>query len=215
MDGMTPAPTTTKSTATVDATLLMKARYLERAERLRAVVSATLSPREVAAFVLCTPQQPYERAVEQWRYWMATGDLKGSFWKLRKGYIDKLPPDATLTSRSGERGEEWAQRIAEGVEGLGAAKAAFLTCLLEPLRPDVLTCLDVHMWRHLTGLDDFGTGLTAGTDERSFRRALNFPPERLLQRKAQAEGWLPFPWQWAKWDEIRGRETDIAEDLTT
>ena len=185
--------------------------YQRRAERL-ASARRRISARDIAAFVLFTPRQSYERAILEWRRWRLTGIVRGSFANTRRRYIEALPrSNRWYGRRPGESGAQWAERFAS-LQGFGPAKAPFLCSLLAPLAPDIPVCLDVWMLRAL------GAKNPDKPNVGSFRWA-----ERKLKRLTRASGWAPFPFQWAMWDYVRTagangmtlfvQQTDIAADL--
>jgi len=182
-----------------------RARNLQRAKR-------RIGARNIAAFVLFTPRQTYERALIEWRAWRFSGEVRGSFANTRRRYIDALPKsNRWYARRRGETGAQWQERF-EGLAGLGPAKAPFLCSLLAPLNKDTPVCLDVWMLRAL------GARNPDKPSVRSFRWA-----KRKLHRLTRDAGWLPFPFQWAVWDYVRTaggngqtlfvNQTDIATDL--
>jgi len=185
--------------------------YRRRAEALQRA-RRKVGARDVAAFVLFTPRQSYERAVVEWRRWRRTGEVRGSFAATRARYIAALPgSNRWYGRRPGESGAEWCARF-ESLAGLGPAKAPFLCSLLAPLAIDIPVCLDVWMLRVL------GAANPDRPSRGSFRWA-----EHKLQRWTRAIGWRPFPLQWAIWDYVRTagangqtlfvQQTDIARDL--
>ena len=193
--------------------LSSRSRYIRRVQKLRRVTQR-LSARQVAVFVLCTPQQPYERALLQWRHWMETGKMKGSLANKRRGYVDALPSTG-LRRRRGEGVGAWVKRL-ERLAGFGPAKAPFLASLLEPTTRDVPVCLDVWMLRGLHGQDD-GDGRWGGA-------MLVRATQELCVWQARFYNMPRFAWQWAAWDYYRTRqsvaqgvltvnETDIGRDL--
>ncbi len=194
-----------------------RALYLERAGRLQGAV-AKIGARNVAAFVLFTPRQTYERAVIEFRYWHRTGIVKGSFHNTRRRYIDALPDDSFFERRPNESALQWERRLGT-IKGLGLAKAPFLCSLLAPLAPDTPVCLDVWILRLLKLAQPNGR-----------------PPEsikvfqlgqRRIRNRARRYGLPPFLYQWIVWDYIRSAGapgqyllnrdavivTDIAADL--
>lgn len=190
-----------------------RARYLERASRL---ADLRLSPWERVAFVLCTPQTPYEQSVIQWTRWMKTGVLTGPMAATRATYFveaDSYDKKFGLHRAPREDGKLWNLRLARSVRGLGPVKAPFACCLMEPLADDVPACMDIWMAR-LFGLPDVA-GKWKGTLMRDAQARL-----KALARKVEVP---PFPAQWAAWDWARSRgemseplfvkETDIAADL--
>ncbi len=193
------------------------AAYIARAGRLQAAAEK-LGPRAVAAFVLFTPRQAYERAVIEFRHYMLTGKVRGSLADARKAYIDDLPDDNYIRRRTGESGVEWAARLEGSIRGLGPAKAPFLISLLEPTAPDIPVCIDIWMIR-LLGLQRPGELQPTVGD---YRQA-----QRMIRNRAHRHGLPPFVYQWAVWDYVRaagGRSqyllpdavlvTDLAEDIT-
>lgn len=200
-----------------------RARYLERASHL---ADLRLSPWERVAFVLCTPQTPYEQSVKQWTRWMQTGVLTGPMEATRSIYFTeanaydaKYGLHRCLWKRESdgaplrENGRLWAARLSCAVRGLGIVKAPFAVCLMEPLAPDVPVCMDIWMAR-LFGLPDVASKWR-GTMMRDAQNHV-----KALARKVEMP---PFPTQWAAWDWARSagmqreplfvKETDIARDL--
>jgi len=193
------------------------AAYIARAGRLQAAADR-LGPRAVAAFVLFTPRQAYERAVIEFRHYMQSGEVRGSLAESRRDYIVNLPDDNYIRRRAGESGYDWTARLESSIRGLGPAKAPFLVSLLEPTAPDIPVCIDIWMIR-LFGLQR-ADGLQPTVDD--YRRA-----QRMNRNRAHRHGLPPFVYQWAVWDYVRtagGRSqyllpdavlvTDIAADLT-
>lgn len=184
-------------------------RYHERAERL-ARVTESLGARPVAAFVLFTPRQPYERAIRAWQTWRRTGAYTGTMPNLRREYIEGLAQHGCLERGIGESSGAWSKRLA-AVRGLGIVKVPFLQCLLEPLSPDVDVCIDVWMARHYLRREKFTLWDWSAVQGVHGMTAISL-------------GWKPFPLQWAIWDYVRTagangrtlfvRETDIGADLT-
>jgi hypothetical protein len=190
-----------------------KAWYLEAAYKLGKLSyqadGPSLSARRIAAFVVCTPQQKYENAVQQWCRWMKTGRVKGALAERRRKMIYALPPVdwEGWARQEGESGASWAWRLQQECKGLGLVKAPFLTCLLEPLAFDVRVCIDVHMVRFLGRKE-----LKHPNKDKVAHRQM----QRKLARLAQEVKLPPFVYQWCVWDWKRSGgevKTDIARDL--
>jgi len=192
----------------------LRVRSFDYQRRARALHGARrrIGARNIAAFVLFTPRQTYERALIEWRAWRYSGEVRGSFANRRRTYIDALPAsNRWYARRRGETAAAWQARF-EALPGLGPAKAPFLCSLLAPLQDDTPVCLDVWMLRAL------GARNPDKPSARSFRWA-----RRKLARLTRESGWLPFPFQWAVWDYVRTadgsertayvNQTDIATDL--
>lgn len=189
-------------------------RYLNKAECLRDTV-AILPSVSVAAFVLFTPQQTYERAVYDYKLWAKGAYIKGSYYNLRSKYIGMLPYHNPLKRLRRENTRDWISRLAR-IKGLARVKASFLACLLEPLCEDVEVCLDVWMYRYL-GIPQIRMGIKK-------REAEWYGAQFLIKQRAKRLGLTPFIFQWAAWDYLRSagkgkqipllvKETNIAEDL--
>ena len=181
-----------------------RTRYVRKVRALRSVTKQ-LSARDVAAFVLLTPRQPYERAVAAWRTYRETGSTSGPGMHLRRGaYIEALPSATRLRRRRGESRAAWAERLQRTVKGLGPAKAPFLTSLLEPTGRDVPVCVDVWMLR---GLGFTETRARRG-DASTVRAAQNIC-EFMAKRYAMPR----FAWQWAAWDYFRTRGIERKQQV--
>jgi hypothetical protein len=191
-----------------------RGRYLERVERL---ATLGLTNFEKVAFVICTPQQPYERAVTQWKGWRRTGKVEGSFAPTRATAIHaarNYERAYGLGRASYETGRLWSLRLARSVRGLGPVKAPFAVCLMAPLAKDVPVCMDLWMARLFGFEDNANKEWSVGRFEGAQRQV------KVLVDYAKMP---PFPTQWAAWDWKRSagqdeqpmwvRETDIANDL--
>ena len=179
-------------------TLASRPRYVRRVRKLRRV-TAGMSAREVAAFVLCTPRQTYECALRQWRGWQRTGKVRGAMAPTRQRYIDALP--RRLRRTRGESVAAWCTRL-ERIKGLGVAKAAFLASLLEPTTRDVAVCIDVWMMR---GLGQPKHRVVQTDAVRATQNVAAF--------MARQYGMPRFAWQWATWDYFRTRGRDERQEV--
>ena len=192
-------------------------RYVRRTEELYLTTSA-LDAGEVAAFVLLTPRQPYERAVSAWREWRrtrATHPEAPGMGCNRGKYIDALSTTYPYRRLPQEEPSAWALRLERDVRGLGPAKAPFLCSLLEPTRRDVPVCIDIWMLRGLGWPEEDAAQQKVGR-VRAAQEIVRFMAERA--------GMGTFAWQWAAWDYWRSaedvrqgvlvvRETEIGRDL--
>jgi hypothetical protein len=177
-----------------------RARYIRKARALRRQTER-MAARDVAAFVLCTPRQTYERAVRQWRGWRETGRVTGPLAATRMRYIAALP--RRLRRARGESIEAWHGRLRRA-KGLGVAKAPFLASLLEPTTRDVPVCVDIWMLRGLGWQD---------AERASESRIL--AAQRLCEAMARYHAMPRFAWQWAAWDYFRTRGRDTAQGVLT
>lgn len=185
-------------------------RYVERTQMLAEVIT-TLTPAQVLAFVLFTPQQRYEIAVRDWRIWLGQGHVpRGNFWRTRESYIKGVSPSYVFHRGGGD----WCyavENLVRSIRGLSYVKAPFFCSLMEPTSVDVPVCMDVHMLRFL-GYDAWMSRLAIESWK------LYHETQEKLRRRAHRAKMPTFAYQWAVWDFVRSggepvRETHIEYDL--
>ncbi len=184
-------------------------RYVGKTQALAAVIT-TLTPKQVLAFVLFTPQQRYEVAVKDWKHWMRFGDVReGNFWRTRRAYIGAIPPMFDY-----DRGTTWPHYVsylANSIRGLSYVKAPFFCSLMEPTSMNVPVCMDVHMLRFM-GWSEWKGKMAVESWDLYHELQDNF-------RKRAHRAQMPtFAYQWAVWDYVRSsgepvKETHIENDL--
>jgi len=199
-----------------------RGRYLENAIRLKHL---KISARDLTAFAICTPQQSYEMAAKQFKHWQKSGVVVGNLRVYRQAWLDVLGDSMFLKRKpvqftgrvvTQETGQKWAGRLQERVRGLGPIKAAFTTCLIEPMALDLNVCIDIHMLRFLS-LPTQDWRIT----QTSYTKTLVMAAQEWVRVCAREWDIPPFVYQWCVWDWQRsGGETarfytvtNIAKDL--
>jgi hypothetical protein len=170
--------------------------YRLRCQALEIATNA-LTPREVLAFVLFTPQQRYEVAVREWKRWMQGEMPKGNMWRTRTRWLQAMPVNPYLIWKPmRESFADYVEDLSKCVNGLGLAKAPFFACLMYPQAIGAPVCLDVHMIRWL-GYPGAGHAYEQLT-KRRYREG-----QKLIDEYAQKADMRNFAYQWAVWDYVR------------